>query len=100
MATGFTLPDTADVTEELIAYEEAPDDGADRKTHIVNPPKNLHIWQPGMEAQEIVNIARFTGQEVVALCDYRWVPKHNPEKFDICQACMDIAGELMRSKGE
>lgn len=76
------------------------DDGKDHKTHIVNPPKNLHIWQPGMTAQEIVDIARVTGQEVTALCGYKWVPKRNPDKYDVCQPCMDIAGELMRGNGE
>lgn len=99
MALGL-LPDTADVLSKLTEYEEAPDDGADRKTHIVNPPKNIHIWQIGMTAQEVVDIARATGQEVVALCDYRWIPKLNPEKFDICQSCLDLAGELMRGMGE
>lgn len=84
--------------EDLLAYEE--DNDSNRKTHIVNPPKNIHIWEPGMTAQDVVDIARATGQEVIALCDYRWIPRHNPEKFEVCKACVDIAGELMRSSGE
>lgn len=92
------LPDT-DLKVEIAPYEDV-DDGKDHMTHIINPPKNKHIWLPGMETKEIADIARMTGQEVVALCDYRWVPKRNPEKYPICQSCMDIAGELMRGNNE
>lgn len=83
---------------ELFQFEE--NDDPNRKTHIINPPKNIHIWRQGMSSQDVVDIARATGQEVVALCDYRWVPKHNPEKFDVCDTCLTIAGELMRSANE
>lgn len=86
-------------TEELIPYEDVQDYG-EHKAHIVNPPKNLHIWQPGMEGQDVVDIARATGQEVEALCGYRFIPKRNPDKYDACRACMDIAGEIMRGEGE
>lgn len=84
--------------EDLFPYEESND--PNRKTHIVNPPKNIHIWRIGMSMQDVVDIARATGQEVESLCGYRWVPKHNPEKFDVCQACMDIAGQMMSEAGE
>lgn len=85
--------------EEVMPYEEPTDKNA--KTHIVNPPMNGHI-QNGvfMTAQEIVNTARFLGKEVVALCGYRWVPKHNPDKLDACEVCMRIAGDLMREANE
>lgn len=83
---------------ELFEYEESDD--PNRKTHIVNPPKNIHIWRQGMTAQDIVDIARATGQEVIALCGYRWVPKHNPDKFEVCRSCFKIAGDLMRSSDE
>lgn len=68
--------------------------------HIINPPNNLHIWFPGMSSQDIVKIARENNIEVVALCGYIFVPKQNPEPLDACTTCIDIAGELMRSKGE
>lgn len=87
-----------DALDRLFEYEESDD--PNRKTHIINPPKNIHIWREGMTAQDVVDIARATGQEVVALCGYRWVPKHNPEKFDVCDACMKIAGHLMSEAGE
>ena len=100
------MTETIDVVETtieldedaILEYEESND--PDRKTHIINPPKNLHIWEPGMTSREVVLIARATGQEVVALCDYRWVPKHNPEKYDVCEVCLSIAGELMKQAGE
>lgn len=84
---------------EVVPYEDT-DDGADHLAHIVSPPENTHIWQPGMEAQDIVDIARATGQEVVALCGYRWVPKRNPDKYDACDPCVTIAGHIMRGLGE
>lgn len=86
--------------EAMFPYEEPKDDDPDRRTHIVNPPMNLHIWKPGMRAQDIVDTARLLGEVVQALCGYVFVPKHNPEKFDACEACLQVAGALMRGNGE
>ncbi len=83
---------------DLFPYEETDD--PKKRTHIVNPTLNRHIGLPGMSAQEIVDSARMTDQEVEALCGYRFVPKHNPEKFDACTACVTIAGALMRGNNE
>lgn len=85
--------------EDVVPYED--DDDPDHRTHIVNPAMNGHI-QGGvfMTAKEIVNQARFLGVEVVALCNYRFVPKSNPEKYDVCLTCMKVASALMRSVGE
>lgn len=95
-----TIPDQdVDVIVDVVPYDET-DDGNQHLTHIVNPPKNIHIWREGMSAQDVVDIARVQGLEVTALCGYTWVPKRNPEQHDVCQACMDIAGHLMREKGE
>lgn len=95
----MSVDTTLDVDIDVVPYEDV-DDGKDHLTHIINPPKNLHIWEPGMDAKDIVPIARLLGKHVVALCDYRWVPKRNPEKYPVCQTCVEIAGALMRSKGE
>ena len=46
------------VDESIIPYEETDDHPECFPT--VNPPANLHIFQPGMEAQDIVDIARAT----------------------------------------
>lgn len=88
-----------EVIVQILPYEDT-NDGRHHMTHIVNPPSNLHIFTPDMSAQDIVDVARATGQQVVALCGYRWVPKRNPEKYDVCQVCMDLAGVLMREGGE
>lgn len=93
------LLDTPLVFDKELKYDDS-DANAETRTHIINPPMNLHIWQIGMETQEIVDIARATGQEVVALCGYRWVPKRNPEKYPACDECIRIAGDIMRSRGE
>ena len=52
-----------------------------------------------MSSQDIVDIARATNQEVVSMCGKRWVPKYNPEKFDVCPTCMEIAGSIIRDMG-
>jgi hypothetical protein len=82
------------ILEEMIPYYDQ-DDGKDHFTHIINPPNNIHIWEPGMEAQDIVAIARATGQIVVALCGYKFVPKRNPEKYPACDSCIKIAHDIM-----
>lgn len=99
------MPDTLirpDVTEvvdlEIVPFDDT-DSTSNTRTHIVNPPANVHIWQPGMSAQDVVDQARLNGWEVVALCEYRWVPKRNPDKYPMCDDCMRIAGEIMRQNG-
>ena len=89
-----TAPDTLTVAlEDLNPYEqEVP---PNTRAHIINPPMNTHIWEPGMETQEIVDIARLTGQEVVALCGHRWVPKHDPAAVDVCETCLDLAHQMI-----
>ena len=89
---GVTIQKTT--TEELIPYDETPAD-ANHTAHIVNPPMNLHIWRPGMEGQDIVDLARLTGTEIMALCGFKFVPKRNPDKFDACDVCMKIAGHIL-----
>ena len=86
------------LVEQFMPYED--DNDPNHRTHIVRPPENKHIFKLGMTAQDIVDVARVTGQEVVALCGHRFVPKSNPEKYDACKSCMKIAGDLMRAEGE
>lgn len=76
-------------------YEET--DNNDKLTHIVNPPANMHIWQEGMSAQEIVDIARVLQEAVICLCGASFVPSRDPERYPICQPCVDIAGAIDRS---
>lgn len=92
-------PEIEDITlEDVFPYED--DEDPNRRTHIVSPPENMHIWQEGWNAQDIVNHARMHGLEVTALCGYKWVPVHNPEKFEACKACFDIAGQIMQGLGQ
>lgn len=87
------------ITEELIPYEDIQDYG-EHKAHIVNPPMNMHVFQPGMEGQDIVDVARAMGLEIVALCGFKFVPKRNPDKYDACELCMKEAERIMREMGE
>lgn len=94
-------PQTLETIDTVTIPFEDYDNAAEHRTHIVNPPDNPHLWTVySMTAQDIVDIARTAGAKIKALCGYEFVPKANPEKYDACQACMDIAGELMRAKGE
>lgn len=103
MTTQIITPETVGHDYQTILpieeYDESPAD-PDHRTHIINPPANLHIFRQGMEAQDIVDVARVTGQEVTTLCGYTFIPKRDPEKFDVCEACMRIAGDIMREMGE
>ncbi len=84
--------------DDAAPYEDTDD--PNKRAHIVNPPANTHIWREGMEAQDIVDIARVRGIEIVALCGYKFVPKHNPDKLDACTQCFKVAGDIMSGLGE
>jgi hypothetical protein len=92
-------PPADELQDMLFPYEDTADPTV--HTHIVNPPMNKHIDpKQKMTAQEIVSVARITSTEIVALCGYRWVPKYNPDKFDVCEKCMKVAADLMAGAGE
>lgn len=93
-----TQPSVDDLANLLIEEEQAEKDG--KLTHIITPEENPHIWEEGMTAKEVVTIARLTGQHLVALCGFTWVPKNNPDNFDICETCMDVANFRMRMAGQ
>jgi len=93
------LPDTdTDISELVNPYEKTDD--PQWRTHIINPPANLHIWEPGMSMKDVLHVARSQRLEVVALCGFRFIPVHDPEDFDACEECMRLAGEIMSSMGE
>jgi len=98
--TQVTNPTYDDFTiEDLFPYEEPTDKNT--RAHIVNPPMNKHIDpKQEMNPQDIVDTARLQRLELVALCGYKWVPKLNPDKLDVCPACMKIAEQLMAENGE
>jgi len=88
-------------------YHEDTTDGIKHYTHIVSPPENKEIFaymvahgNPDPSAQDIVDIARVMGWRVTALCGYKWIPQRNPDAYDACPVCMDVAGMHMRNAGE
>lgn len=98
-----TMPETVEslTTFDPFPYEDT-DDGKQHMTHIIRPWENLALvgGNTSASAQDIVDLARISGKEVVALCGYRWVPVRNPEKHPVCQSCMDLAGAIMRDLGQ
>lgn len=96
---------TNSATEEIV--EETTQLGKGKYTHIVSPPENHGIFSflmrhgnPDPSAKDIVDEARDHGWRVTALCGYSWIPDDDPEKYDACQICMDVAGMHMRNAGE
>lgn len=79
----------ADISAVIAPYEE--NDDPNHRTHIVRGEENSRLWQEGMRAQNLVDLARMLGTEIVALCGHTWIPAHNPEKFDICEPCLKLA---------
>ena len=76
-----------------------------RSTHVVTPADNHNIWagfgfDPKVTGSDIVAAARTYGLTVTALCDYKFVPVHDPEKYDVCDFCMEIAQQRMMENNE
>ena len=86
------------IETDLLPYEDI-DDGKDRKAHYVNEADNIHIWQPGMSPQDIIDAARLTGQWVFALCGYKFIPERDPQKYQVCSACADIGASYILADG-
>lgn len=81
----------SEVKEET--KDAPPKDG---KAHYVNPPANTHIWREGMTMQEVVEIAKERGLELVALCGYVWIPQHDePYGLPVCERCSEIVADHM-----
>ena len=89
-----TITEETTTVVETVVVEESQAE-TPKMRHIINPPANLHIFRPWMSAQDIVDIARVRGIEVVALCGHRWVPRHNPTNLPTCDDCVRIAGEIL-----
>lgn len=86
---------------DVVPYEVIENE-AEWRTHIVNPPMNRHLpgWSPAWGGQDVVDTARLLRLEIIALCGFRFIPLQDPERFDACGACMEIAGILMNENGE
>lgn len=82
-----------DIQQDVDTEEKVEEE---KLRHIVNPPSNLHIWRPGMSAQDIVDIARVRGIEIKALCGAIFIPTKNPEDVKkTCDTCLEIAGIML-----
>ena len=90
----MTVDTSLDIKEELAPFTDT-DDGEKHLSHIIHIVNNTHVWQQGMNAIDIIEIARLTGQELVALCGYRWIPMRDPRKYPACKICVDIAANIM-----
>ena len=90
----MTVDTSIDIKEELAPFTDT-DDGEKHLSHIINSASNMHVWQKGMNATDIIEIARLTGQEIVALCGYRLIPMRDPRKYPACKTCVDIAANIM-----
>lgn len=92
---GVVDTDTEDGSMTFVMPYEDDDASGETKRHIVDNLKNKHILDgPGVTAQDIVDAARLMGEEVEALCGYRWVPLRNPENHPPCELCMKAIGEI------
>lgn len=96
MSTQTIEPETitGEITDvEIVPYEDSDD--PERRTHLVRGIDNG--YPEGFPSQDVVDLARLAETEVVALCGYTWVPKHNPDKYPACQRCFEVAASLMGS---
>lgn len=61
-----------------------------------DPTKTHVIWFPAhMPSGDVwAAHAREHGLEVEALCGYKFVPKSDPLKHPVCEACLKVAQEL------
>lgn len=99
---------TINTGEEIISKPtETPSWEIKKYAHIISPPENVAIFaylvQHGNEdpsAQDIVAAAKEHGWWVKAICSTTFVPVDDPEAYDACQICMDVAGMHMRNAGE
>lgn len=40
------------------------------------------------------------GNEITALCGYRWVPSRDPEKYPLCKACQEVYDLILEIKAK
>jgi Protein of unknown function (DUF3039) len=56
-------------------------------------PIFTHIIDRGDEersSETLVLEARINGTPLTALCGYTWVPSRDPQKYPICQKCLEV----------
>lgn len=87
-------PDTvADIELTLVPFET--NDDPNHRAHLVRPADNgVTRADDPTTSQDIIDMARLAGTEVVAVCGHTWIPKANPKQYPVCDACLDIAVEI------
>lgn len=61
------------------------------RTHIVNCPDDKESTAAWLTE------ARVFGLEVTALCGHKWVPERNPDKYPVCEPCVEAANVILAS---
>lgn len=94
-------------TQIVAITDERVESEYKKYTHLISPPENGMIFgvlvqqgNPDPSAKDIVDWARANHVHVLALCGYSFVPDNDPENYDACQICMDVAGMHMRNANE
>lgn len=75
--------------EEIIPYEDSSDN-SNAISHYVIGEDNRHIYEPPMTIEDVIDIARITGQHLVAICGAVVVPRYDPTTCPMCKACVKI----------
>ena len=96
--TGISVAEMEIIETDLFPYEDLDAD-KDHKAHYINETDNIHIWEPGVSPQDIIDTARLTGQWVFALCGYKFIPERNPQNYPVCSACADIGATYILEDG-
>lgn len=74
------MTDTLVITEtEIVTENDSP-----IYTHIIDRGDDER------PAEAIVLEARVNGTPLTALCGHVWVPSRDPQKYPICQKCVEI----------
>ncbi|RHA38724.1 DUF3039 domain-containing protein [Cellulomonas rhizosphaerae] len=88
-----------DVEIDLAPLEHSDDPNL--RAHIVRPIDNGVPNGPkgeGVTAQDVIDLARLNGTEVVALCGHRFVPKHSTVALTACGTCFEAAAAIGREE--
>lgn len=88
--------EAVDMEEMFNPFHEDDGNDPDRKAHYSAPGDNMEFqarYGRVETAQELVDSARFHQAEIIALCGYRFTPKHKPGNYDVCTRCANIAAD-------
>lgn len=71
----------------------------DQQTQIGGPTKRRHYFRPPQDwpgdGQTFATFAIVNGIEITALCGHKWVPDTEAKGLPVCEACAEIAGNIL-----